>query len=71
MLDSVNLTAEIPKAEYKQEAGELKRKLAVLQQTARERKLPVVILFEGWGAAGKGRVISDVILSMDPRGYSV
>ena len=71
MLDSINLMTEIPKAEYKQEVRELKRRLAMLQQTVREKKLPVVILFEGWGAAGKGSIISDVMLSMDPRGYSV
>ena len=71
MLDSINLMTEIPKAEYKQEGRELKRRLAMLQQTVREKKLPVVILFEGWGAAGKGSIISDVMLSMDPRGYSV
>ena len=62
MLDSINLTTEIPKAEYKQEARDLKQRLVALQQTVREKKLPVVILFEGWGAAGKGSLISDVML---------
>ena len=71
MLDTVNLSAEISKAEYKREAKELKLRLTMLRQTVREKKLPVVILFEGWGAAGKGSVIADVILTMDPRGYSV
>ena len=47
MLDSINLMTEIPKAEYKQEVRELKRRLAMLQQTVREKKLPVLILFEG------------------------
>lgn len=37
MLDSINLMTEIPKAEYKQEVRELKRRLAMLQQTVRKR----------------------------------
>lgn len=33
----------------------------------KEKKLPVIVLFEGWGAAGKGSVLGKVIKNIDPR----
>lgn len=52
---------------YKQKINMLNSKLASLQQTIKEKKLPVVIIFEGPSAAGKGECISRTILSLDPR----
>jgi polyphosphate:AMP phosphotransferase len=46
-------------------------KLNLLQQKIKEDKKPVIILFEGWGASGKGRIISKLIESLDPRGFKV
>lgn len=37
----------------------------------KEKKLPVVVLFEGWGAAGKGSVLGKVIKNLDPRFFKV
>ena len=41
--------------------------LAALQQPLKEAKLPVIVLVEGWGAAGKGSVIHSLIRELDPR----
>lgn len=71
MLEQVNLDKEVSKENYKPEAKELKKRLSGLQQKVKAAKLPVIILFEGWGAAGKGSMISDVILQLDPRGFKV
>jgi polyphosphate:AMP phosphotransferase len=49
----------------------LKRRLMVLSQKIRERKIPVCVVLEGWGAAGKGTLISSLISELDPRGYKV
>ena len=46
-------------------------KLAVQQMQIKEHKLPVFVLFEGWGAAGKGSVLGKVILNIDPRFFKV
>jgi len=35
---------------------------------ARELCLPVIILFEGWDASGKGTLINKLLLCLDPRG---
>ena len=45
--------------------------LAGLQQKLREHKLPVIVLVEGWGAAGKGSVIRSLIKELDPRFFRV
>ncbi len=71
MLDQVNLQKTTMKEEYKPESRRLKEELARLQQVIKEKKLPVIILFEGWSAAGKGGLISDLILTLDPRNFKV
>ncbi len=71
MLDSVNLQKVLVKEEYKPMAAKLKQQLSVLQQSVKQNALPVVVLFEGWSAAGKGSKIGDIILNLDPRGFKV
>lgn len=67
MLDKIDLKKNISKEKYKSEAKELRNQLYVLQQEVLKKKLPVMILFEGWGASGKGDLISNLILNFDPR----
>ena len=50
---------------------ERREALAALQQPIKEAKLPVIVLVEGWGAAGKGRVIHSLIRELDPRFFKV
>ena len=71
MLEQVDLTQRTEKDQYKKEAAGLKERLSSLQQEIKGAKLPVIILFEGWGAAGKGSLISKVIINLDPRGFQV
>lgn len=71
MLEKVNLKKIITKEEYQQETDVLKEKLSVQQQQIKETKIPVIVIFEGWGAAGKGTKIAKVILNLDPRGFKV
>ncbi|MCI8441906.1 MAG: polyphosphate:AMP phosphotransferase [Provencibacterium sp.] len=71
MLDKVNLKKTMMDPEYKQLTRGLKQELNLLQHAVKERKLPVVVLFEGWGTAGKGSIIADIILNLDPRNFKV
>ncbi|MDE5863419.1 MAG: polyphosphate:AMP phosphotransferase [Lachnospiraceae bacterium] len=50
---------------------EAREKLAARQIAVKEKKLPVLILLEGWGAAGKGSVLGKIIRNMDPRFFKV
>lgn len=45
--------------------------LSILQRKASELKIPVIIVVEGWGASGKGQLINNFILPLDPRGFFV
>ncbi|MHB1151582.1 MAG: polyphosphate:AMP phosphotransferase [Eubacteriales bacterium] len=49
----------------------VQKRLAVYQQQIKEAKIPVIILFEGWGASGKGSIIGTLITELDPRGFKV
>jgi polyphosphate:AMP phosphotransferase len=71
MLEKIDLSRKVSKKEYKAAKDELDRKLGVLQRRVKELKIPVIVLFEGWGAAGKGTLINELILPMDPRGFTV
>ena len=50
---------------------QLRQELSGLQQRLRQVQLPVVILLEGWGAAGKGSAIRSLIRELDPRFFKV
>ena len=71
MLYETNLDKKLGKEEYKEKIEPLKQKLERLALRIKEEKLPVIILFEGFGAAGKGSMISKLIDNIDPRGFSV
>ena len=71
MLDQVNLNKKASKEQAKSELKRLEEELSLIQQEIKKEKLPVVILFDGWGAAGKGSMIADLILNFDPRGCRV
>ncbi len=55
----------------KDERNELRKALADRQQVIKENKLPVIVMIEGWSAAGKGSAISSTIRFMDPRFFKV
>jgi len=45
----------------------LRETLVASQQKIRDRKLPILVLIEGWAAAGKGSLIKELISEIDPR----
>ena len=63
-----------PAGEQNEQKARLKRsreELAALQMKLKENKLPVLVLVEGWGAAGKGSLIRSLIKELDPRFFQV
>lgn len=71
MLEKVDLTKKMSKEEYKRKMDHLEVRLGQLQRQCKELKIPVLIVFEGFGASGKGLQIGYLIQSMDPRGFQV
>ncbi|MCL2592631.1 MAG: phosphate--AMP phosphotransferase, partial [Defluviitaleaceae bacterium] len=71
MLTNVDLSKTLDKKEYKETLLRLEETLTHLQQKVREENLPVILVFEGWGASGKGTYISRVTNPLDPRYFDV
>jgi polyphosphate:AMP phosphotransferase len=61
----------ITKKEYKTNIGILETRLAELQRKIIDLKIPVLIVFEGWSASGKGTCISKILYPLDPRAFNV
>lgn len=57
--------------EYKEELDKLQKKLGELHNRLYRKKVPVIIAYEGWDAAGKGGNIKRITGALDPRGYEV
>lgn len=49
----------------------LKDRLAIVQRTLWHQKIPVIILIEGWNAAGITMSTKAIIESLDPRGFTL
>ena len=57
--------------DYKTRTNELRQTLSALQLKMKEKQLPAIVVFEGWGASGKGTLIADMIKMLDPRFFKV
>ena len=72
MLETLDFSQpKMKKEEYKLQYKPLIEKLVILQQKARSKGIGLVVLFEGWGGAGKGSRISDLMYELDARATSV
>ncbi len=71
MLESIRLDRKADKATYKQSMDTFEDRLPALRRRALELGVPIIIVFEGWDAAGKGTLINELIGPLDPRGYKV
>ncbi|MHC4403051.1 MAG: phosphate--AMP phosphotransferase [Planctomycetota bacterium] len=71
MLELIDLTKQISKDVYREVFPELEARLGVCQREARASGIPVVIVFQGWDAAGKGNLINRLTQALDPRGFQV
>lgn len=71
MLEQLDLTKSLSKKDYKERMAILEPELARLQRTCKAKKIPLIVLFEGFGAAGKGYQIGKLIHALDPRGFYV
>lgn len=71
MLEKMDLTKKMGKTEYKEKIEKLMPKLSRLQRECREQNIPVMIVFDGFDAAGKGLQIGKLIQAFDPRGFEV
>lgn len=66
------IAAEMPEEEeLKNRLEAAREKMAVQQLQMKEKKVPVLVLVEGWGTSGKGSSIGRIIQNIDPRFFKV
>ena len=61
----------IEEEEYQKELKELQKRLRELHNRVYRKRVPVIITYEGWDAAGKGGNIKRITGALDPRGFEV
>lgn len=71
MLERLDMNKKLTEKQYEDRIGELQVRLRELEFQVFKRQVPVLCVFEGWDAAGKGGAIKRVTEMLDPRGFTV
>jgi polyphosphate kinase 2 (PPK2 family) len=71
MLEKIDLSKTIGKEAYKARMPVLRNHLYALQKASWDARIAVIVLFEGWDAAGKGTSIQMLTARLDPRGFKL
>lgn len=71
MLEKIDLQKTVDKGTYKEQMPGLRDRLYTVQKLSWDAGIPVVIIFEGWDAAGKGSSIQFLTQPLDPRGFKL
>ena len=70
-LDEIPLDKTMEEAEYQEELDKLQKRLGELHNRLYRKRVPLIIAYEGWDAAGKGGNIKRITGALDPRGFEV
>lgn len=68
MLSEVELNQDMDVMEYRKQLAKCQKKLAKLHNELYRKKVPVIIAYEGWDAAGKGGNIKRIAGALDRAG---
>lgn len=71
ILHGIDLALKIDDKKYERKLARLQAKLHLLGFQVYLQQRPVILVFEGWDAAGKGGVIQRITEKIDPRSYVV
>jgi len=71
MISLIESSSEAPKSVYREELAVLQGRLNELHRRARDAGLPMIGVFEGRDAAGKGGAIRRVVAALDARSVDV
>jgi polyphosphate kinase 2 (PPK2 family) len=71
MLEKLDVNKKMSKEQYEDQIGKVQVRLRELEFRIYKQQVPVLCVFEGWDAAGKGGAIKRVTEILDPRGYTV
>jgi len=71
MFDKFDLDQTLEKTTYDAKIPGLRDRIGALQREFRDKKIPVIIVFEGWRFSGISAAINRLTYALDPRGYRV
>src|SRR5215211_277275 len=71
MLDQIDLDRKLNEDDYQQRLPALQTQLYAMEQTLLERRIPALIVFEGWAGTSKIGTIGLLTRRLDPRGLRV
>lgn len=71
MLEKYDLKKKADEETFAKTLASYKERLNVLQRTLRDQNIPVIIVIEGWNAAGITMGIHEIVQALDPRGFKL
>ena len=71
MLEKIELNKKLTSQEYTKELEPLQMQLMALEHELYVKQRSLIVVFEGWDAAGKGGAIKRLTERLDSRGYEV
>ncbi len=71
LLDSLDLSLTIDKKSYSQQLAFYQGKLNQLARETHQKHRSIILVFEGWDAAGKGGAIRRITHAVDARNYQI
>ncbi|MHB8902682.1 MAG: hypothetical protein ACYC6Y_28315 [Thermoguttaceae bacterium] len=71
ILDRIDTRLSLQRQEYEETLDRLQKRIFQLEHEIYIARIPAVIVYEGWDAAGKGGNIRRLTRGLDPRGYEV
>ena len=70
-VDGIAHDLVLPRDEYKKELKSLQKRLFTLENLMYQARIPLILMYEGWDAAGKGGNIKRVAQALDARAYTI
>jgi len=71
MFEKCDLTKSVDPGSFEKDLAPLKERLGTIQRELRNRNRPVIIVIEGWNAAGITEITHEIVQSLDPRGFTL
>ena len=71
MLEKIDLKKKAKWPDTDERIEKLEIRIGELQRRCKELGIPIMVLFEGYEASGKGTMIGRMIRALDPRGFQV
>jgi len=70
-LESVDRSLKLERDDYRKQLKKEQERLHSLELEMYLKRIPLVVMFEGWDAAGKGGAIKRVAQALDARAYTI